>query len=105
VEGKQYVVEVDAGGEITHYEQAQVNNGAQTHQQTKAEPITSPLAGNIWKVLVTPGAEVQAGDVLLILEAMKMETQIVADRAGHISTVMVKPGDAVQVGEPLVSIQ
>ena len=56
-------------------------------------------------MLVTPGAEVQAGDVLLILEAMKMETQIVADRAGHISTVMVKPGDAVQVGEPLVSIQ
>ena len=105
VEGKQYVVEVDAGGEITHYEQAQVNNSAQTHQQTKAEPITSPLAGNIWKVLATPGAEVQAGDVLLILEAMKMETQIVADRAGHISTVMVKPGDAVQVGEPLVSIQ
>ncbi len=71
---------------------------------TSGSPVLAPLAGNIWKVEVTAGQRVQEGDVLVILEAMKMETQIVADRAGIIASISVKPGDAVKVGDHLVSL-
>jgi oxaloacetate decarboxylase alpha subunit len=69
-----------------------------------AEPVTAPLAGNIWKVEVSAGQHVEEGDVLLILEAMKMETQIVAPKAGVVSSISVKPGDAVKVGDLLASL-
>jgi oxaloacetate decarboxylase alpha subunit len=68
------------------------------------EPVTAPLAGNIWKVEVSAGQQVEEGEVLLILEAMKMETQIVAPKAGLVSNISVNPGDAVKVGDLLVSI-
>jgi oxaloacetate decarboxylase alpha subunit len=68
------------------------------------EPITAPLAGNIWKVHATPGQAVQEGDVLLILEAMKMETEVRAHKAGTIGSVTVKEGDAVSVGDALLTL-
>ena len=68
------------------------------------EPQPAPLAGNIFKVLVQPGQLVQEGDLVVILEAMKMETEIRAFKAGTVSTVEVKVGDAVAVGHPLLSI-
>ena len=110
VNGQSYVVEVNAGGEITHYENATVKT---TYTIPSAEvpapvgagdPVTAPLAGTIWKVEVTAGQAVKEGDVLLILEAMKMETQIVAEKDGVIASVSVKPGDAVQVGDLLVAV-
>ena len=45
-------------------------------QQTGGTPVTAPMAGNIWKVVATEGQTVAAGDVLFILEAMKMETEV-----------------------------
>ena len=107
VDGQDYVVEVDEGGEITHYESAAVTSGspvASAQTTTEAYTINSPLAGNIWKVEVNQGQQVQEGDVLLILEAMKMETQIVAEKSGTVTSISVKPGDTVQVGNPLVTI-
>jgi oxaloacetate decarboxylase alpha subunit len=112
VNGHDYVVEVNEGGEITHYESASVDNHAQqSHTPTAAhtpigagQPVTAPLAGTIWKVEVTAGQHVEEGDVLLILEAMKMETQIVAEKSGVIASVSIKPGDTVQVGDHLVAI-
>jgi oxaloacetate decarboxylase alpha subunit len=109
VNGQDYVVEVDEGGDITHYENASVNANPQATNAAPAPvgtgtPVTAPLAGTIWKVEVTVGQAVQEGDVLLILEAMKMETQLVAEKTGVITSVSIKPGDTVQVGDHLVSL-
>ncbi len=110
VAGQDYVVEVNEGGEITHYENAAVNNTVAPAETTTSapvgagEPVTAPLAGTIWKVEVQAGQQVQEGDVLLILEAMKMETQIVAEKSGVIASISVKPGDAVQVGDLLIAV-
>ncbi|GAB2651338.1 sodium-extruding oxaloacetate decarboxylase subunit alpha [Vibrio panuliri] len=69
-----------------------------------AEPMPAPLAGNIWKVNVKPGDEVKKDQVLLILEAMKMETEVRAQRDGIVDDVSVSEGDAVQVGDQLLSL-
>ncbi|MGS9235604.1 biotin/lipoyl-containing protein, partial [Salmonella enterica subsp. enterica serovar Infantis] len=53
-------------------------------------PVTAPLAGNIWKVRATEGQSVAEGDVLLILEAMQMETEIRAAQAGTVRGIAVK---------------
>ena len=71
---------------------------------THTEPVTAPLAGNIFKVMVTAGEHVQEGDVLIILEAMKMETEVRAAHAGAVQDVQVKEGDAVTVGMPLLHL-
>jgi oxaloacetate decarboxylase alpha subunit len=68
------------------------------------ETQAAPLAGNIFKVLVQPGQLVQEGDLVMILEAMKMETEIRAFKAGTVASVSVKVGDAVSVGDSLLSI-
>ena len=64
--------------------------------------ITAPLAGSVARVLVEEGQEIAAGDVVLVLEAMKMETEITASRAGTVAEVLVGPGDAVAGGQVLV---
>ncbi len=66
--------------------------------------MTAPLAGTIWKVIATEGRAVAEGDVLLILEAMKMETEIRAAQAGTVRGIAVKSGDAVAVGDTLLSL-
>lgn len=68
------------------------------------EELPSPLAGNIFKVLVSEGEQVNEGDVLLVMEAMKMETEIRATKSGVIQAVLVKEGDSVAVGETLFTI-
>ncbi|MCQ6453630.1 biotin/lipoyl-binding protein, partial [Vibrio parahaemolyticus] len=60
--------------------------------------------GNIFKVNVQQGAEVAEGDVILILEAMKMETEVRAALGGIVQELNVKEGDAVTVGAPLLSL-
>lgn len=67
--------------------------------------VTSPMPGNIWKVLVKPGDSVKSGDVLIILEAMKMENEIFAPADGVIASVEVKEGVAVGAGDLLVTFQ
>jgi oxaloacetate decarboxylase (Na+ extruding) subunit alpha len=68
------------------------------------EPIKSPLSGNIFQVLVQPQSPVKEGQVLIILEAMKMETEIKAPRDGVVSTVAVKQGDTVSVDDILLTL-
>jgi len=103
VNGQSYVVQINEGGDIGN-----VSPVAATPQTaapaTAGEPVTAPLAGNIWKVEVSAGQQIDEGEVLIILEAMKMETQIVASKAGVVASISVKPGDAVKVGDQLVSI-
>jgi oxaloacetate decarboxylase alpha subunit len=67
-------------------------------------PVPSPLAGNVVKVRVSPGQRIQSGDVILILEAMKMETEVRAPMGGRVVAVRVKEGGCVQVGDPLVML-
>lgn len=66
--------------------------------------ITAPLAGAIARVLVTEGDQVEAGQVVTVLEAVKMETDITAPRAGKVLRVLVQAQDAVQGGQPLIEL-
>jgi oxaloacetate decarboxylase alpha subunit len=104
VNGQNYVVQVAEGGDITAVAPAAATTAPASAPAGSGEPVPAPLAGNIWKVQVSPGQAVQEGDVLVILEAMKMETEVRAARAGTVTSVDVKEGDAVQVGDTLVSI-
>ncbi len=96
VEGKAFVVKVSEGGDVEPV-CSPAPKGAGT-------PVTAPLAGNIWKIVATPGQRVEQGDVLLILEAMKMETEIRAGQAGTVQNIAVKAGDAVAVGDTLMQL-
>ena len=69
-----------------------------------ANAVVAPLAGSVFKILVNEGDEIEAGQVLLILEAMKMETEITAPNAGTVARISVAVGDAVQGGQPLIEI-
>ncbi len=110
VNGKSFVVQVDEGGDIEGIKPLGAAPGAapapagDVPAAVGGEPQTAPLAGNIFKVLVQPGQSVQEGDLVIILEAMKMETEIRAFKAGTVSGVSVKVGDAVSVGDCLLTI-
>ncbi|MEN1758862.1 MULTISPECIES: biotin/lipoyl-binding carrier protein [Anoxynatronum] len=67
--------------------------------------IEAPLPGTIWKVEVEVGAQVKEGDTVLILEAMKMENEIMAEVDGTVKEIRVKKGDAVQAGDVLVVLE
>lgn len=67
--------------------------------------VVSPMAGNVFKCLVKPGDVVAYNQVLIVLDAMKMETPIVSPFAGTVRTVMVKVGDAVADGHALLQIE
>lgn len=106
VNGKDYVVQVAEGGDVSGISTKPVAPAASTQATvaTEGEDVTAPLAGNIWKVEVRAGDTVEEGDVILILEAMKMETEVRAARSGRVVTVDVKEGDSVQVGDSLISL-
>jgi oxaloacetate decarboxylase alpha subunit len=108
VNGKSFVVQVSEGGDI---EGIKPVGGAVSAAPATApvaagggEPQAAPLAGNIFKVLVQPGQVVEEGQLVIILEAMKMETEIRAFKAGTVGGVNVKVGDAVAVGDSLLTI-
>ncbi|APU29819.1 oxaloacetate decarboxylase subunit alpha [Ectopseudomonas alcaliphila JAB1] len=108
VNGKSFVVQVGEGGDI---EGIKPVGGAASAAPAAApaavgggEPQAAPLAGNIFKVLVQPGQVVEEGQLVIILEAMKMETEIRAFKAGTVGAVNVKVGDAVAVGASLLTI-
>jgi len=108
--GQDYVVEVKAGGDISSIQlagQAATAPQAPSPQVApvdNAEDVPAPLAGNIWKVFVSPNQQVNEGDTLVILEAMKMETEIKAARAGTVVSVNVSEGDQVSSGQALISL-
>lgn len=105
VNGQNYVVQVTEGGDISSVSAAPAAAApAAAPAAGSGEPVPAPLAGNIWKVQVAAGQAVQEGDVLVILEAMKMETEVRAARAGTVVSVDVKEGDAVQVGDSLLTL-
>jgi len=67
--------------------------------------VPAPLAGSVSRILVAVGDEVAAGAVLVVLEAMKMETEITSPKAGKVTKIHVEKGAAVQGGQPLVDVE
>ena len=106
LEGKAFVVKVSEGGDISHVATTAPQSAPQTTPApaTGGTPVTAPMAGNIWKVVTTEGQTVAAGDVLFILEAMKMETEVKAAQAGTVRGICVKAGDAVAVGDTVMTL-
>ncbi len=113
VDGKQYSVQVVEGsGDV------QITPAANTAPaaETPAAPapaaggagsieIHSQTPGNVWKILKNPGDKVEEGDVIMILEAMKMEIDIAAPQAGTIKTINVNVNDAVADGQLLATME
>ncbi len=64
--------------------------------------IQAEMVANVVSVEVAPGAEVAVGDTVVLLESMKMEIPVLAERAGVVAAVKVEAGDVVQEGDPLV---
>ena len=104
LEGKAFVVKVSEGGDISHVATTAPQAAPQAAPVTGGTPVTAPMAGNIWKVVATEGQTVAAGDVLFILEAMKMETEVKAAQAGTVRGICVKAGDAVAVGDTVMTL-
>ena len=106
LEGKAFVVKVSEGGDISHVATTapQAAPQAAPAPATGGTPVTAPMAGNIWKVVAIEGQTVAAGDVLFILEAMKMETEVKAAQAGTVRGICVKAGDAVAVGDTVMTL-
>jgi oxaloacetate decarboxylase (Na+ extruding) subunit alpha len=105
--GKAFVVEVSEGGELGEVQEQTAATTSAPKEEVSAptgESIDAPLAGNIFKVNVRPGDKVAEGDVLIILEAMKMETEVRASIAGTVSKVNVSEGDSVAVGDALIEL-
>lgn len=107
VNNQSYVVKVDEGGDVEAFQPVTASHDIEkpaSTTSTEGEMMAAPLSGNIWKIHTKPGQTVKEGDVLLILEAMKMETEIRAPRSGVVQQIEIQEGDAVQVGEPLLMI-
>lgn len=108
VDGQSQTVTVSDGGDITGIVPIQDAGHSLTVQPAVAsgtgEPMPAPLAGNIFRVAVKAGDRVKKGDTLLILEAMKMETQISAPKDCSVVDVKVREGDVVAVGDTLMTL-
>lgn len=111
--GQSYTVSVSDGGTITSMgvssDESSLNSGDSQEESNiplanGKEDVSAPLSGTIWKILVSPNQAVKKGDTLVILEAMKMETEIKATRSGVVLNVSVKESDSVTVGQLLLSL-
>ncbi len=105
VDGKHYTVEVDSELKET---KARIQPDHQTtgkaEKANEDSTIQAPLAGNIFKILVEPGQKIARGDVVIVMEAMKMETEVSATQPGLVSEIFVSVGDKVALGDQLVGL-
>ncbi len=99
VNGTAYHVEVGPSGAVNPIQQP---TGANAVNGGKA--VEAPMAGNILKITVNPGQMIQEGDVVVIMEAMKMETEVRARFGGVLGNILVKEGDTVSVGDALLTL-
>ncbi|MEC8232659.1 MAG: oxaloacetate decarboxylase subunit alpha, partial [Pseudomonadota bacterium] len=106
VDGKVYRVQVAPSGALSHVSEVATTQAAPTTEKTpaSAQTIDAPLAGNVFKVLVSNGDVVEEGDVVMILEAMKMETEIRSAFSGTVTQIMTAEGDSVSSGQALIAL-
>jgi biotin carboxyl carrier protein len=103
LEGRIYDVEVE---EVPIGQQLVVEERAVAAPREGAvEEIRSPLPGNVLSVKVQPGQQVKNGDLLLVVESMKLENEILAPRDGTVRDVRVLPGANVSIGDLLVILE
>ena len=99
--GKTYEVEVEEGQAMLVDEYEAYKPAAPT-AVAAGEVVAAPMPGNILKVNCSQGQAVKAGDILVVLEAMKMENEILAPRDGTVAQVVTTKGAVVDTGAPLV---
>lgn len=107
VEGRTFVVEVAEGDRISAMSEVApgtVHGAVPGSQRVNGATVAAALAGNVLKVVTPNGAGVQEGDVVLVVEAMKMETEVTAPSSGVVSRLHVAEGDSVTVGQPLFDL-
>ena len=108
VGGQEYVVQVADGGDVTNIQPTGIAPAAASAPAaapaSSGEPVPAPLAGNIFKILVSPGQQVEEGETIFILEAMKMETEIRSTHSGVVSSILVSEGEAVTSGQPMLEL-
>jgi oxaloacetate decarboxylase alpha subunit len=109
VEGKSYTVTVNEGGDLTGLVQlggagGVASSSAPIANTAEGKPIEAPLAGNVLKEVVSNGQAVKEGDTFVIVEAMKLETNICSPKDGTITDLKVGEGDKVSVGDVLVCL-
>lgn len=80
------------------------SSAAAANKWDNGNTVTAPMPGKVVAIKVKPGTQLKEGQVLLILEAMKMENEIIASSTGTVKEVYVSEGTSVNVGEPLVAI-
>lgn len=112
---KKYEIEID--GQVYHVkvkelpddavmtEQLQADSGRQAADSAppaEGKTMLAPMAGTILRILVKAGQRVKKGENLIVLEAMKMENEIVADEDGIIRSILVKANDSVESDQPLL---
>ena len=107
VNGEEYVISINPLGEIEFADGVAANTSATNAQPTStsnAQPINAQLGGNIFKVLCKVGDVIALDQTVLILEAMKMETEVKSPIAGTITSIDIKEGDAVTPGQLLLTV-
>lgn len=104
VNGKSYQVEVASGGSITSIQAAEMQAPAQLAASAATEVVKAPMAGHILRINVKPGQHVQAGQVVVVMEAMKMETEVRVRNAGVVKHVAVYVNDTVTANDILVTL-
>lgn len=115
VEGKAYVVRVTDGGDVSELKEVSSSSSSKDSQEGDApaaasaggegHQVKAPLSGSVYRVVANEGSNVADGDVLMVLEAMKMETEIRSDRAGTVRKLHVAEGESVSSGDPLVTLE
>jgi len=104
VDGKVYDVVVAQGGELKEVTLKDSEHIPQSASVASGETLNAPLAGNIFKIKVKPGQVVNEGDVVIIMEAMKMETEVRAMHTGTVANVLVSEGDSVSTGDAMIAL-
>jgi oxaloacetate decarboxylase alpha subunit len=104
VNGVTYNVKVTPSGAVSEVVQTAAPSAAPAAAASGGDVINAPLSGNIHAIKVAVGDSVASGDVVMVLEAMKMETEVRATSAGTVAQILVKEGEAVHVGSPLLSL-
>jgi len=100
VQGKQFQIEIEGGGAAEQGVKKRKRGG----RGKKSGTIASTIPGKIVSIAISEGQQVSEGDVVMILEAMKMQNEIHAPLSGTVSAVNCKPGDSVEANSPLVVI-
>ena len=108
VDGRNFTVAVGPSGALLNIKSATAGTPIPTPPPaasiSRGETVTAPMAGNILKINVNVGSTIAEGDVVVIMEAMKMETEVRSRVAGTVSAINVKEGAAIAVGDTLVTL-